>query len=279
MAKEKLTVHKEIIETARSLDLQNEMDGFTEYIDLMASFLPNNQEALMRFANGLYEVANRLILIPELLSMGLAYQVLSSLATLRASENGLDVDAYNYRSYNTEQRFAEIIIPPNTFMTIDQAIQLSPTLQKEGYRVALLHGHFRLLTPSSIAFIINAFRYTDILFVGVESGVRTIQHKGKLPLLDDDSRAVLFRTLLGFPFLIDDRIPYSDAGYQELVNLIKPTSYIGQTDNPAEQKQQMRLRAERAGIEYIEIKNMPGLSTTELAGALAEISQKYAYSN
>lgn len=265
MARETLEDHLKVIENVGRLGLIDEIVDFQPYIGRMAKYLPNEGEAMMRFATGLEVLADALVNSPTYQPLAIAYQVLASLSAIHASEHNVDVDAYNPINLNLELKFPNFTLHEDQLLTIDQAVQVARFYEEKGFSIGLVHGHFRLLTPSSIAFLINAFEHARVVLTGLETGDRTEQFKQKENILDDDQRAQVFRVLTPFPFFIDKSIPYTNEGYTRLVQQIGPHKYIGQSWNPTEIKVAMRERAAAvvSGCEYIELRNMPGLSTTQ----------------
>lgn len=209
---------------------------------------------------------------PKFVPIGFLYQTLASLCAVQAVENGLNLEAYNFNTYNVAQKIGDVEYGPDELMTVNQAAYVSKTLQDEGITLGLAHGHFRLFTPSSIAFIINAHREARVILMGGESGKRTEEFKRKEVVLTDEERAKIYRTLMPFVFRIGDETEYSNAGYRELVSKISPNVYIGQSDNPTEFKAEMKVRASLVeGCRYVEIVNLPGLSTSEMYGELMKV--------
>lgn len=271
---ELLNLHKEYLNEIGKLGLINDLVDFKPYINVMASYLPNKTEALMRFSTGLGVVADQLNKKGNYRPLQILYQTLSSLAAVQASENGLDLREHNLLDFNTEQRIGEVVIKKDTFATIEQASLLSKFMKRKGKTVGMLHGHFRLLTPSSIAFIINAHKEADYVLVGVEKGHRTQSFKVKDLIFTDEERVSIFRQLLPFPFLIDDSVEYSNKGYQRMLRKIEPNVYIGQSDNQEEQKEVMKERAAKLrDCRYIEIKNLPGLATSRIYQEITKLSR------
>lgn len=239
-------------------------DDFLPYIVAVSGYLPNNTEALMRFGLVLNFISAILLDKPTLEKHATVYQVLACLSCNQAITNGLDTTKFRFEDCTGPQEIGIEVVEPDHLLTINQAAYVSKACREHGLTVGLLHGHFRTLTPSSIAFIIAAFEHVDVVLVGIETGKRTEAHKGKVPILTDQERAILFRALLQYPFFIDDSVPYTNEGYSGLVKLISPTHYFGQTQNPPNMKQSMAQRATEAGCNYTELTSIPGLSTSAL---------------
>jgi glycerol-3-phosphate cytidylyltransferase-like family protein len=270
---ELLSFHKEFIGKVGELGLIDDLVDFKPYINAMAKYLPNRTEALMRFSTGLQVVADQLNNKINYQPLGIFYQTLSSLSAIQAVENGLDLNEHSFLDFNTEQQIGGIVIKKDNFATIEQASLISKFMQRKGKTVGMLHGHFRLLTPSSIAFIINAHKEADYVLVGVEKGHRTQSFKGKDLIFTDEERALIFRKLLPFAFLIDESVEYSNKGYQRMLREISPNIYFGQSDNQIEQKEIMKERATRVrGCRYAELKNLPGLGTSRIYQELTKLS-------
>lgn len=271
MQREMLEQHKGFVEKAGELGLIDQEDEINQCLDVLSGYLPNNQEALMRLSLGL-QVAGEILMgkTKTVLPLGIFYQTLSSLAFIKAVENGLDLDSYRPVTWDVAERVGEVDIREHQVLTIQEASKVSKKLQDDGLSVGLLHGHFRLFTPSSMAFIINAHRYADVVLLGMERGERSERYKGK-PIFTDSEREKIARTLLPFVFWIDDDVEYSDNGYLQLCQKINPRVYFGQSSNSSAAKQAMKLRAEMLPeCEYREITHLPGLSTTKFMTSLKE---------
>lgn len=149
--------------------------------------------------------------------------------------------------------------------SIDDAAKLANTYREQGLRVGLIHGHFRILTPANWKQVLIAREKCDVLFLGVESGWRTEEYKGATPLLDDWSRhhMILASGFDGILFAIK-RIPYSDQGYQGMVNKIKPNLYFTSVREPSEMTTKMGRRAAAGGGTLIMLPEQPGPSTSQL---------------
>ncbi len=271
MSGELLKRHNQFIEDLSALDMEEDIRTFKPYIELMAGYLPNNHEALMRFSTGLQVMTDACAENPYLLKLARMYQTFASLTAIHAHENGVDLDSHKPRLHNHDYKIEETTVKADELLSIDQTRTISRHLRDRGLTVGLLHGHFRLLTPSSIAFIINAHQDIDALMVGVESSGRTLNFKRKVPIIDDRIRAKAFRKLLLFPFVIDDSVEYSDEGYTGLVRRVSPDKYFTQSDNPETLKTTMRERAIATGCEYVELINLPGISTTQIKDAFDNI--------
>ena len=63
-----------------------------DIIQEMSKYLPNSEEALMRYASGFLESSKVLIKKPDYVPMGIAYLQLAVLAYIQADKNGVDVD-------------------------------------------------------------------------------------------------------------------------------------------------------------------------------------------
>lgn len=270
---ELVSFHNEFIAKVGELGLIDDLVDFKPYVNAMAKYLPNRTEALMRFSTGLQVVADNLNNKKDFQPIGILYQTLSSLSAIQAIENGLDLNAHSFLNFNTEQRIGGVVIKKDNFATIEQASLVSKFMQRKGKTVGMLHGHFRLLTPSSIAFIINAHEKSDYVLVGVEEGHRTKSNKIKDLIFTDEERALIFRQLLPFPFLIDNSVEYSNKGYQRMLRRINPNTYFGQSENPAEQKEIMKQRVSKVvDCNYVELKNLPGLGTSRIYQELIKLS-------
>jgi len=269
---EYLARHAGILQGLNKLGLTSDIVDFRPYINTMSEYLPNKREALMRFSTGLQIVADSLIEKPKLVPLGIVYQTLASLSAVQAVENGLNLEVHHFHIYNVAQKIGDVEYGPDKLMTINQAAGVSKTLQDRGITLGLVHGHFRLPTPSSIAFIINSHREARVILTGVESRKRTEEFKMKEVILTDEERVKTFRTLMPFVFQIGNETEYSNAGYRELVRKISPNVYIGQSDNPPELKAEMQVRASLVeGCRYAEIVNLPGLSTSEMYDELMRV--------
>jgi glycerol-3-phosphate cytidylyltransferase-like family protein len=265
-----LQSHKEFIEKSRRIGLAQEVDSFKPYINLIAGYLPNNNEALMRYSVGLQRMTDILCIKQKTEPIAYVYQILASLSALQAVENGYDIVNRKIYNYNNAAVFGEVSIKSDELMTVSDTGKIVEKLRQLNVSTGVVFGHFRLLTPSSLAFLINTFNHADCTLVGVERGDRTIEYKRKDLILSDSERAKIFRSLLPFVFWIED-VPYTNAGYTELLRKINPDIHFGQSDNPEGVKKEMALRAKTVGCKYIEITNLPGASTTEIKQKLDEI--------
>jgi hypothetical protein len=263
---------RSFLDVLRSAGMSEEITAFEPMIDRMAEYLPNNHEALMRFALGLHVVAEALAEKPKYRNLGVLYQMLASIAYEKAMENGYDQVKYPPRNYNQDFTVGDQSFHRDQVLTKVEAKYLSEYYRDHGLKVGLIHGHFRLLTPSSIAFIINACVRAQVVFVGIELGERTQKFKGKDPIFTDAERDTIFRQLTPFVFSIDNSVPYSNAGYQELCATIHPDIYFGQSDEPEPLKKAKLHRAAAVGCTYLELTNLPGLSTTEMKAVIDSLS-------
>ena len=95
-------------------------------------------------------------------------------------------------------------------------------------------------------------------------------------MLDDQTRAGLFRTLLPCPFFIDEEVEYSNDGYAKLVSDLQSDIYFGQRGNPKMLREGMRERAEHAGSAYVELPSVLGYSTSAFEQMLKSIQEGQA---
>lgn len=233
-------------------------------VGIMSKYLPNDQEALMRYSIGLTEVGIQLLKTELYTPMGVIYTSLGIQAMRQAEEGGFDVSGHTYDNPNVYYQIGDVEAHPDRLLSVGEAVSASATARNKGAKVGLLHGHFRLLTLSSVAYVINAYEHVDHLFVGIEAANRTERDKEKENIFTDKERAKLFRRLLYFPFLIDDQVDYSDEGYRSLVSDIKPNVYFGQSHSSDAYKDEQQARANVAGSEYVIIENLPSLSTSDI---------------
>lgn len=269
-----LELNQEFLDKLRTLGMTSDLVDFKPYINTMARYLPNDNEALMRFSRGLEVVTECLLNKVDYKPIGILYQLLASMSVVQAVENKLDLKKYIFARYDVEQKVGDVTVGAEQLLDVEQAAVLSKYLRKEGVVVGLIHGHFRLLTPSSIAFVINAQTKADIVLVGVEKSERTRKFKTENIIFSDEERAKMFRRLLPFAYWIDDETEYSNEGYGRMLKKIRPDVYIGQSHNPETVKIEMKRRAGNAGCEYVELLNLPGLSTTRIYSELIKAGIK-----
>lgn len=129
----------------------------------------------------------------------------------------------------------------------------------------LLTGHFRLFTPSSLAHVAYAASLVDNLYLGIETNERSLVHKNKHPVLSDNEIVHIARMLTDNPFLInEEEMDYTDLDYLDLVRVLTPDFYFGQSGNSPNRRSILARRAVLAGSEYVELPEVPGFHTTEL---------------
>lgn len=271
-----LELHRRVLDERIDPVFRPEVDDFRVYVGKMAKYLPNETEAMMRFSGAL-------VLLSDVFGQDSIYHqlsnfnlVLGSLSALHAHDQGYDIDSFQPEYLNQTLEIGDVDIEPGDMLTVDQAVEVSRIAKSYGESTSLLHGHFRWWTPSGIGFLMNAGTVAKIPLTGVETGARTVKYKGAEPLLDDTARAAIFRALTLFPFWIDDSVPYADIGYQDMVKRISPDIYVGQSHNPPDVRQKMRERAANVpGCEYMELRNLPGMHTSEYQAIVENEHRRY----
>lgn len=275
MSQSEKTFYHLCVEYAREeLDGKIQFSQYEAYIQLIAKYL-SDPESLLRFGICLEIIAHELAEEAEISVLSRAYSLASALAIVTAQSNGLNLRTCVQDNWNSDLLIVEYESMPRTVLTTYEAAYYSFVVREiRRETTALVHGHFRLLTFSNLAFLINAENLAQNLFVGIESQSRTEQHKGKSNLLTDAARFRIFGTLFPNTFMIGNEYPYSNLGYALLVQLINPNIYVGQSDNPAHSKQAMRMRASNIGSRYVEVLNAPGPSTSLLHDFTKQVTKK-----
>jgi len=248
---------------------QQKLGFFERHIKELVDMLPPDPVAQRTFALGFLTSAE---LYPTKISK--IYFVLGSLCFLEVHKRGVQIfpdgiadlmEKAGFPSSEEQRKKIEI----RKILSIDEAMEACKKSKEEGKKVGLVHGDFRLLTPNHLVFLILASRECDSLFVGVERGERTNEHKGKRILFTDDEREEIFglalRDLPITPFWIDNRIPYSNEGYTNLVQRFSPSVYIGQRGDPKERKEAMKQRASLLpSTKYVELPLIESLHTSHV---------------
>ncbi len=271
MIKELVNAQLEYLRQWEQLGAEVEIAGFKNYISIIAGQLPNQHEAVARLAFAMSLQGQIMQNHSELSKAAVFYDLLAALANEHAVANDLP-EQYAPHHFATKQLLGEIEIAPAASVSYEQAGVISDLLRQKGQTTGFLHGHFRLFTPASIAYLINAAQRVDLLIIGLEAGQRTARYKNKQPLLTDPERLWLTRHFFPVVVLVDQQTSYDDAGYTQLCQAIKPDMYFGQSDNPAQLRVNMRQRALTVpNCEYMELPAILGPHTSTITQALQSI--------
>lgn len=149
-------------------------------------------------------------------------------------------------------------------VSIREAGVITKKEHAEEHTVGLLHGHYRALTPGNLAHIIMAKRHSDTLLLGLESGRRSKIHKEVEQVYPDwERRRIMLGSRLADYVVMISRLEYSNAGYERMIDAIRPDVYFGNEGDPAWLRDAMRVRAERVGADYHELPQVQSFSTSD----------------
>ncbi|MBI4078980.1 MAG: adenylyltransferase/cytidyltransferase family protein [Candidatus Levybacteria bacterium] len=155
-------------------------------------------------------------------------------------------------------------------LTTEEAVKLAEKLRGQHKRIVLVGGCFDILHIGHIAFLENAKKQGDFLFVLLEhdESVRALKGSDR-PINTQDNRAHVLSALRTVDTVIPLPKKLDDISYDRLTQQIKP-AIIAITKHDPFKKQKQR-QAEKTGAKVIEvIAPLADTSTSKLAQLLAE---------
>lgn len=155
-------------------------------------------------------------------------------------------------------------------LTIEQAIRESKKLQKQRSRIVLAGGCFDILHVGHIAFLEEAKRNSDILFVLLESDATVGKIKGKdRPINTQEDRARVLAALDAVDYVVLLPRLETNQQYDDLVSKIRP-AIIATTKNDPE-KQHKERQAKKIGATVTDVvTRIRSFSSTRLSKLLKE---------
>lgn len=152
---------------------------------------------------------------------------------------------------------------------------------REGRPPAFMHGHFRMVTPTSLSTVVVAGELAAgegrDLIVGREVEQRTREYKTDEIIYPEEEINDIFLDAGLCKWLLRIRdIPYSNAGYRQLLEMIRPGMYFSTSEYSHEVRQERQLRAESVGARYLELDPGPRNTTSDLLvmGMLRDVNYK-----
>ena len=152
----------------------------------------------------------------------------------------------------------------NKIISVDQAIEISNSLKRQGKKIVICGGVFDIIHLGHIKFLEEAGKQGDILFLLVESDKKVKETKGNdRPVNNQELRVINLSLLKNVSFVIP--LPFFETNneYDQLVVQIKPD--IIATTNPDPFLFHKERQAKMIGAKVVEVINLiPNISTTEI---------------
>jgi len=160
----------------------------------------------------------------------------------------------------------EAVSPREKLCPLAQAPELVAALRAQGKRIVLTNGCFDLLHAGHVAYLEQARALGDFLVVGLnqDRSVRTLKGPGR-PLNPLADRARVLAALS----CVDLVVPFPQRTAVSLIRALGPDTYVKGGDYTLDTTNQEERRAvEAAGGKVVLLPELPGRSTTDIAGRL-----------
>lgn len=150
----------------------------------------------------------------------------------------------------------------NQVLNISRIAKLVKDLKKKRQKIVLAGGCFDLLHPGHIIFLDKAKKTGDILIVFLESDEKVSLLKGSnRPVYKQAERAQMLSALRSVDYVV--KLPFikDDAGYDEIINNIKPDIIAATKSNMNNNFFKRSAKLVGAKLKYV-TKILGGYSTT-----------------
>lgn len=156
-------------------------------------------------------------------------------------------------------------------LTPQEASVIAKNVRGEGKRVVLVGGCFDILHIGHIAFLTEAKKAGDMLFVMLESDENIRQIKGpNRPINSQADRAAILEKLEMVDCVILLSKFETDEDYDNLVSSLKPAIIAITADDPARAHKERQAKQTGAKISEV-VKPISNRSTTKLIEILEEM--------
>ncbi len=150
------------------------------------------------------------------------------------------------------------------------AEQVATRLRESGKVIVLAGGCFDILHTGHLRFFQQARSLGDILMVLLESDVSVRELKGEnRPINPQQDRAELLAGLRAIDYVV--RLPHitTNAGYDKVINTIKPAIIATTKGDPARRHKERQARLVGAKLKDV-VDQIENKSTTRIAALLAK---------